>query len=356
MHKVILNKSNWHNQDYRFYVDLDSDYVQASIVKGWFVNLSTDEYSVRIVDKSGELVEAIEYSKYRPKLAELFPNITDVISSGFEVNSEAFSSSNEYFIAIFKGDVELVKVLSFVNHAPLLYVHIAKTAGSTVNKVFNEWFGSDNSLVHAESQNNWKDRVKNKTIQFLSGHLPYQEFIKTEDLNSYKKAITFREPYSHVISHLSWIRALSLSENKVSYDAHPEYIQVLSDKLASYDLSSPEQLTELIKSFNLLEHSLLDNTQTRYIRADITKAAVDEVDFISAKDNLKFFDFIGVDNDISGFLARVATEYEVQYIKDDRRENVLDIKFGLDINNSEITAALLPLVQFDLKLYSAVGG
>jgi hypothetical protein len=351
---MVLNKGDWRNQDYHFHFDTATEGEQASLVKGWFVNRSVDDYKVRIIDKLGIITDAIEYSKFRPKLAELYPNIVNVTSSGFEINTAFFLSNNEYFIAIFKGDEELVRVLSFVNIVPLLYVHIAKTAGSTVNKVLSEWFGQGNSLIHAESKINWKDRVKQKNVKFLSGHIPYQEFNKTRELNSYKKAITFREPYSHVVSHLSWIRALSLLENKARYKAHPEYIQILSDKLASYDLSCSMQLTEVINSFTSIEYRLLDNTQTRYIRTDISKASVDEVDFINAVDSLKHFDFVGVDNDISGFLAKVAAEYSFESIEEERRENVLNDKFGLDIDKLEIKEALFPLVQYDLKLYDVV--
>ena len=49
-------------------------------------------------------------------------------------------------------------------------------------------------------------------------------------------------------------------------------------------------------------------------------------------------------------------DYEVDYEVEDRRENVLNIKFGLDINNHEIKEALLPLVKFDLQLYAKVQG
>jgi len=356
MYNIVFNKGIWRNQDYHFHFDIDSEGEHTPIVKGWFVNRSVDEYTVRIIDKSGIVTDVIEYSKFRPKLAELYPNIKNVTSSGFEINTELFLPNNEYSIAIFKGEEELVKVISFVNIVPLLYVHIAKTAGSTVNKVLTEWFGQDSSLVHAESKIHWKDRVKNKNVKFLSGHIPYQVFNKASELNSYKKAITFREPYSHVVSHLSWIRALSLQENKARYKAHPKYIQILSDKLASYDLSCPMRLTEVINSFIPIEYRLLDNTQTRYIRCDIDKVSVDDIDFISAVDSLKCFDFVGLDNDISGFLAQIADEYAFENIEEERRENVLNDKFGMDINRPEIKEALFPLVQYDLKLYDVVTG
>ena len=357
MHKLIYSKSEWSNTQYRFHLDnnVNCD-VSTSILAGWFVNLDDNNYVVRIIDQAGQLVNAIEYSKNRPKLAKIYSDINDVSTAGFEIDMRKLDKNSRYSIAIFNEDELITKVLAFVQKIPLLYIHIAKTAGSTVNKVLRECFGAENSLVHAESIPDWPVQVKENKIDFLSGHIPYQAFIKVKELQCYKKAITFREPYSHVISHLSWIRALSLEENKTRYKAHPEYIKKLSDKLASYDLSCPTQISDAIKSFNSLEHRLLDNTQTRYIRTNLAKESVTEVDLLNSIENLKDFDFVGTDNNIGGFLKEIATDYEVDYEVEDRRENVLNIKFGLDINNHEIKEALLPLVKFDLQLYAKVQG
>ncbi|MEL0660259.1 hypothetical protein V6255_14065 [Psychromonas arctica] len=355
MHKLIYSKSEWSNTQYRFHLDnnVNCD-VSTSILAGWFVNLDDNNYVVRVIDQAGLLVNAIEYSKNRPKLAKIYSDINDVSTAGFEIDMRKLDKNSRYSIAIFNENELITKVLAFVQKTPLLYIHIAKTAGSTVNKVLRECFGTENSLVHAESIPDWPVQVKENKIDFLSGHIPYQAFIKAKELQCYKKAITFREPYSHVVSHLSWIRALALDEHKKRYDAHPEYIQKLSDKLASYDLSSPEQVSHVIKTFNGLELRLLDNTQTRYIRTNLTKLLVDEVDIISSLDNLKSFDFVGTDNDIDAFLSDITKYYGVKYENEGRRENVLSNKFGLDISNLEIKKALLPLVKFDLDLYLAV--
>ena len=351
MHKLIYSKSEWRNKNYRFHLDPVSN---TSIARGWFVDINDSDCIVRVIDQAGNIVEAIEYLKTRPKLVEIYPEINDVSRAGFEIDLKKLAKENDYSIAIFSGNEFIATMLFFVTNPPLLYVHIAKTAGSTVNKVLLEWFGESKSLVHVESQNTRRELVKQKKVDFLSGHIPYKAFMKVSEVQYYTKAITFREPYSHVISHISWIRALSLEENKARYEAHPEYIQRLSDKLASYDLSCPMQISEVIKSFNSLEHRLLDNTQTRYIRTNLAKESVTEVDFLNSIENLKDFDFVGTDNNISGFLEQIANDYGFDYKVEDRRENVLNNKFGLDINNRGIKEALLPLVKFDLNLYSTV--
>ena len=153
---------------------------------------------------------------------------------------------------------------------------------------------------------------------------------------------------------MAWIRALALENNKAKYNAHPDYIQKLSDKLARYDLSNPAEISNLIESLSGSEFQLLDNTQTRYIRSEINKASVEKSDLVSAVANLNKFEFIGTDNDISEFLANIASCYGIEYHAEDRRENVLTNKFGLDINNPDTKDALLPLIKYDLELYKKV--
>jgi hypothetical protein len=354
MHKIICNKKNWLNENYHFHLDLGSEMTMPLIVKGWLVNKTAVKLTARVVDENNNFLEVVDTLKRRPRLADMYPEIEGVNKSGFEVNSVDFKTDKDYFLGIYHGEKHVMNVVSFLNKLPLLYVHIPKTAGSTVNKVLTEWCGDQRSIIHAETKTYWKESVKQNKLDYLSGHIPYVIFRKMKLLSAFKTAITFREPYSHVISHLSWIRALALEENRQRYEAHPEYIQQLSDKLASYDLACPDQITDAIKSFNHLEHRLLDNTQTRYIRTEVAKVAVDVADLADAIVNLRHFDFVGTDDDISGFLARIAAGYGIEYKIEDRRENVLNNKFGLDINNPKIKEALLPLVKYDLELYDAV--
>jgi hypothetical protein len=356
MHKIICNKTNWRSEHYHFHLDLGSEITTPLIVKGWLVNKTAVNFTIRVVDENNNFLEVVETLKIRPKLADMHPKIEDVIRSGFEVNTVDFETDKDYFLSIYDDEKHVMNVVSFLNKPPFLYVHIPKTAGSTVNKVLSEWYGDQHSIIHAESKMYWKESVKQNKLDYLSGHIPYIVFSKMKLLSGFKKAITFREPYSHAISHLSWIRALALKENRQRYEAHPEYIQILSEKLASYDLAFPEQITAAIKSFDHLEHRLLDNTQTRYIRSELAKVVVDEADLVDAVENLKHFDFVGTDNDISGFLSEIAIDYGFEYKVEDRRENVLNNKFGLNINNPDIKEALLPLVKYDLKLYDAVQG
>lgn len=352
MHKITLLKNNWLTSQYNLNIDHQA---LGENIYGWFVNLTAETYKVELIDEQGATVNAMNFGKVRPKLAKLYSHIPNAGYSGFEIDIAKLLSSKRYYLVVNGSEGYQCQVASIILNAPLLYVHIAKTAGSTVNKVVSNWFSPENSLVHAESCANWSERISDSNLKYLSGHIPYTKFIQSDIVQSfYNKAITFREPYSHVISHLAWIRALALENNKAKYNAHPDYIQKLSDKLARYDLSNPAEISNLIESLSGSEFQLLDNTQTRYIRSEINKASVEKSDLVSAVANLNKFEFIGTDNDISEFLANIASCYGIEYHAEDRRENVLTNKFGLDINNPDTKDALLPLIKYDLELYKKV--
>lgn len=351
MFKIVFDKMKWNKKDYHFHLDVNS---ATPNIRGWFVNKSNENYVLKLVDQRGNILDAIEFSKRRPKLTEIYPDIQGVELSGFKIDISKVDSNTNYAISIFKNLSEISQLCSLIKNVPLLYVHIAKTAGSTVNKVLTELFTDQRSIVHAESRNDWKELVESGEVDFLSGHIVYENFNQVSSLQRFKKAITFREPYAHVVSHLCWIRALSLAEKKGSYDAHPEYIQRLSDTLAACDFSCPDQLSEVIANFKDIEFRLLDNTQTRYIRKRIAKKAVDYEDVISAVANLKNFEYIGTDSGIRDFLSEILRDYGAQYELEDRRENALSSKFGFDLTDSEIKEALFPLVKYDIELYKFV--
>jgi hypothetical protein len=352
MYKATYNINKWRTSGYHLHLD---DVIEGDNVFGWLVNLTSEKYSLDLINTQGVILDTITFEKSRPRLAEMYPNIENAERCGFEVHTGNLSDDENYYLIISDETGQQTKIATIALNAPLLYVHIAKTAGSTVNKVISKWFDEGSSLIHAESKENWREIVSDKGVKFLSGHIPYVEFKRFEKINSfYKKAITFREPYSHIISHLAWICALSLEENRARYEAHPAYIQKLSDKLHETDLSSPDEIKKLIESLSDDEFRLLDNTQTRYIRSEISKECVDWLDLEAALKNLYDFDFIGIDNNISGFLTKIADSYQLEYQAEDRRENVLNNKFGLDLNNESIKSVLLPLVKYDLELYEKV--
>ncbi|WP_417528911.1 hypothetical protein [Marinomonas shanghaiensis] len=350
----LYSQNDWKNELYRFHLDVFKK--EHGVIKGWLVlfddsvDLLFEYTTVDGVSKK----EKIDFFHFRPKLKEIYPEVEGVEFSGFEINVQELKGFKEgrFLILVNSAESEIAKACV---KPPLLYVHIAKTAGSTVNKVLVDLFGKKRSIVHAESVPNWKVKVENDELCYLSGHIPFSVFNESEKVKGFKKAITFREPYSHVVSHLCWIRALSLEVNEERYNSHPEYIQKLSDKLSLVDFSSPKSIEKLIEGLDAVEFRLLDNTQSRYIRKGNSASAVSEKDLEGCFENLQCFDFVGVDKDISNFLKSICDYYDFEKQVDLKmKENVSRNNFGFDLSSEELKKSLLPLIRYDLFLYDSL--
>ncbi|MDQ1243995.1 MAG: sulfotransferase family 2 protein, partial [Campylobacterota bacterium] len=75
----------------------------------------------------------------------------------------------------------------------LLYFHIPKTAGSSINNFFSK--NIRNYHFHIESVKNLSPDFCRK-FQFLSGHVPYNRMSKMLNLNEWITFVTFRDPLS----------------------------------------------------------------------------------------------------------------------------------------------------------------
>lgn len=165
----------------------------------------------------------------------------------------------------------------------ILYVHIAKTGGSSVNRFISSHFSPAEVITHVEGSPGWHSRISNEKILFISGHVFYPVFKDLlGPLDGYLKVIVLRNPIQHVISHLAWVRHLSDPEGRARFrlDSHPEPVQEMSLKLAKINLGDPMHISKFISEVNAFEKELMDNTQTRYLSkmipgVSISKSHVD---------------------------------------------------------------------------------
>lgn len=349
MPKYIYDTTKWNSDEFHFH--LDEYQVNSSKIKGWVINKSNLPCKLLFIDTSTNEQHAITCDHLRPNLPNLYPNVKNANNCGFEIPIDLDVEKPFKYKLCIELNNKLYPVAAIMSYSPLLFVHIAKTAGSTVNNFLTNAFGAESSLVHVESVADWGSKVEALDLNYISGHIPLTQFNKVNLLKHFEKAITFREPYSHVISHLAWVKALALPENRERFLNHPEYIQNLSLKLSHCDFSCANSLSKLINSFEGPEFLLFDNTQTRYIRKNIQKPTVDVEDIVDAIHNLKNFRFVGLDDDIDGFLNQLVDFYGFKVKSENSRDNVLNTKFGLDPSRDDIKKSLYPLIDKDLEIY-----
>ena len=237
----------------------------------------------------------------------------------------------------------------------LMFMHIAKTAGTSVNSYFGDQYPAELTATHVESNTLFRsDPEWVNTLQFISGHIVFSEFEQRLDLSEFFKVTLVREPFAHLRSHLAWIRHLTAPELEQHLKTYPEYIQKLAAKLRDTDFRDPLMLSRLVDSLHGLELHLLDNCQTRYFAAPVQNSCVADEDFDRASKTLHRFDFIGMTEKTSDFLSEVSGIMGFGKPVPRARGNVARSYFELDISSRQVREILRPLVRFDSKIYEKV--
>lgn len=238
-----------------------------------------------------------------------------------------------------------------------LFVHIAKTAGSSVNRFFQQYFGEEACLVHQESNPVWRQSSVPPEllhgVRFVSGHIPYRALTARLAEFPLHTVTVLRNPRTHVVSHLAWIRHLKDPGHEQRLAAHTPFIQQLAEKLAGLDLSDAEALAALVGGLSPEEHRLLDNPQVRYLTHHYQATeGIQERDVTSALDTLREINTFGFIEDPQGLFASLAKAVSCdQQAIEVPHENALKERYGLDPESDSQIQALMPLIQHDLELY-----
>jgi len=235
----------------------------------------------------------------------------------------------------------------------IFYLHIPKTAGSSMNKFLTSQFAEDEVLTHIESRIDFQDDAKVQkanSYKLLSGHVPLPQMQrKLKVLDSRKTIATFRIPMEHVISHIAWVRKLGDKGEEVRLKQHNVTVQKIVKKLLKVDLSEPREITKFIKWLENEKIHLFHNTQIKYLGGG---AVVTPQVLNSALQNMKKIDFVGTTERLDEFQAMLCYRFNWKFTnKKNNKENINTNYHGLDIKNESIRKALQPLIQWDNIIY-----
>jgi hypothetical protein len=237
----------------------------------------------------------------------------------------------------------------------LVFMHIAKAAGSTINTFFAEHYSPDRYAIHIESNPTWQSSPEElKDLDFLSGHISLHILEKKLALEGYYKVTVIREPYAQLSSHLAWIKRLSMPGEEQRFRAHPAYIQKFASKLAAIDFANPADLKALTASLTELEARLIDNCQVRYFTHVPPNQAVSGIDTQKATQASATFDRVGLMEFIDRFMKDVAGDMSWPKPRAYSRENITQNFYGLDLSDNKTREVLWPLVQHDIAFYEYV--
>jgi hypothetical protein len=233
----------------------------------------------------------------------------------------------------------------------ILYVHIARTGGTSLNRFAASQLRKGQYVAHLEHVPEAQRSEHVRRRSYVSGHVRYEVLKEQLDVGAFVKVVTFRRPIDQIISHLAWVRRLSEAAQARQYANAMPHTQELSRDLSHADLSDPTQLSRLVAGLDDRQLRLLDNTQTRYVCRKRVGRRVVEGDLQTAFTNLDEFELVGITEQFGELLRSVCELMGWKPPRAAPRENVSACKYGLDPERPELRAALQPLVTYDEALY-----
>jgi hypothetical protein len=236
------------------------------------------------------------------------------------------------------------------------YLHIPKTAGTSINTIISSQFSADESLTHIEIEGvigNPEKCSEAKRYRYLSGHIAFPSAKSQLDIDERVTLSTFRKPDEHIVSHINFVRKLGEPGEEKRLASHSNAIQHIVEYLKTLDLSKADDLRELVNWMEGEKLYLFHNVQTKYLCGGKGSSTLDSSEILRALRNLQSFDVVGIVERLDEFVFMLAHMFDFTIAPEHfRKENSTNQVFGLDINDKEIRKALTPLIEVDQIIYA----
>ena len=333
------------------------DNVLSETISGW-AKASVDSSPVEVTPWiNDKLIEKQNSTQFRKGI--LKKKIHSTGKCGF-VFEDIKLAENDNVRCTFPNGVDLKnspwKITSLYNHSKkkLFFMHIAKTAGTSLNSYIEKHFDSDRVKTHLEGVRFGETKFDISKYSFMSGHLRILRMQSILDLSDFKKITLLREPISHLASHLKWVRHIGKSTTGNFFRSHSLEIQSLSIRLNNMDFENAEELNSFFSNMNQTSLNLFNNCQSRYFLNDIISCPLNEKHLNTAIKTLDQFNLIGTLEEYDLFVNSVSKLMSWPEGTPPSKKNVNKENYGLDINNPEIFSILSKQVEYDILLYENV--
>ena len=239
----------------------------------------------------------------------------------------------------------------------IVFLHIAKTGGVSVNAFFESLFGENRCATFVEEHvlRGTSITAIAESKDFISGHIYYED-IRSLDRNKFLIFTLLREPFAQLASHILWLDHLGDEERKETYSLLPRSVGDIIDAVRKSDLSNPESLHNLLDNLSPVGIALLDNLQTRYLMAPAgSMDPLSRLDVGPALINCKSLDFVGGTTtipqtlmkvlDLSGISTTWPTDISFPHV------NKAKSKRAIDLGHLDVRAVLATRITADKLLY-----
>ena len=191
----------------------------------------------------------------------------------------------------------------------IIYMHMAKTAGSSVNRFFAQSLGEENCLDHIERfpPSERAEHLRRKA--FVSGHIYSGDVLDLSQEVADAYLFTFmREPIRQIASHILWLDHYNEAEYRSEFERLGEPLRQLVKAIRAVDFDSPNDLDDLMTNLSPWGLRMLDNMQTRYMCGDKRPIPLSLSHASAAYRVAARFDRIGFVEDMDASLAAIARD------------------------------------------------
>lgn len=178
----------------------------------------------------------------------------------------------------------------------LIFVHIPKTAGSSVNRTLEATLGYGLSHVEAHiNKPNFSELIEE--CNWLSGHVVRQGFTeKLSYLDNIKYFTFLRSPTEQLISHIKWQFAI-FDKGRKFFLSHPLRNQIIALEAMNIDYNKPSEIIDFLSRYR----GLFLNFQSQYILSDPKR----KIDSDVVKEECSFFSAIGTTQNMYKVLSKL---------------------------------------------------
>ena len=339
------------------------DIVNKNRVSGWCLNGDDINIPVRLLFYADdEKIGETRADRPRPDLKDLNFHPTGHCGFDFSIPPAIDISKYDCFYIRAPGArnhlqkmsiEELPDVLTEDEANRVLFMHIPKTGGTSFNTFVRNHFPEGSTVIHMEDIDPDDQRALAQQKIYLAGHLPLRLIKERFDLSRFDLITMLRDPYRQLHSHVSWVKNIGADPGSDYFQKHHELFQDLALRLNRTDFSIVDDLPSLTRDLPANLCSLFDNNQTRHF-LETEPAAVTEAHLFAAIDNLDCFKLVGTTEKYDEFTAAFCSLYDIGSPARGERFNESRSQRLFDCDDPSARSRLLPLVQYDLRLYEFV--
>lgn len=332
------------------------DGIKESSIEGWGFNLDNDKAIILDIYINGEYKGSTEANKFRKGLKS--KGIHQTGRCGFKFDLVDNIDIND----VTKIEVKTKIGRQHLKNSPMniktsrlkiFYMHIPKTAGSSLNADISTNFPNINKRSHIEGVLGTKEEGNLKNKNFLSGHLSFPKIIEKFPVNNWDFITLIRNPIDQLESHINWVIKVTEDLDSNFSKGHGNLIVNISYALRDMNLETQAGKLEFVRTVSTNDHfrNLFENCQTKYFVGPKDRF-IDSNDLYNAiKIIQSSFLLTGISDDYNGFLKALTEHFGFNYLSPSERKNINKKKKRFFITEED-KQIIYDLIKFDNLLYN----